>query len=40
MAEALDGCRRILDGEFDDVPEEAFHMIGAVDQAAEKAQRL
>jgi F-type H+-transporting ATPase subunit beta len=40
LSESLDGCRRILDGELDDVPEDAFYMIGAVEQAAEKAQRL
>lgn len=38
--EALDGCRRILEGEFDDVPEEAFLMVGSVDQAVEKATTL
>ncbi|MEQ8234463.1 MAG: F0F1 ATP synthase subunit beta [Gammaproteobacteria bacterium] len=30
---ALDGCRRILDDEFSDLPEAALYMIGAIDEA-------
>ena len=30
LADALDGCERILRGEFDDVPESALYMIGGV----------
>ena len=40
LAESLNGCRRILDGEFDEVPEAALTYIGAVDQALEKSRRL
>ena len=40
LPEALAGCRRILDGEFDGLPERAFHTIGAIEQAVDKAQRL
>jgi F-type H+-transporting ATPase subunit beta len=36
---ALEGCERILDDEFKDYPESALYMIGAVDQAKEKAAR-
>jgi F-type H+-transporting ATPase subunit beta len=36
LADALDGCERILNDEFKDVPERALYMIGAVDEAAEK----
>lgn len=36
---ALDGCERILRDEFRDCPESALYMIGAVDQAREKAAR-
>ncbi|RPH67688.1 MAG: F0F1 ATP synthase subunit beta [Burkholderiales bacterium] len=31
LADTLDGCERILSGEFDDVPERAFYMIGGID---------
>jgi F-type H+-transporting ATPase subunit beta len=37
LAEALDGCERILGDEFKDVPEGALYMIGAVDEAKGKA---
>jgi len=37
LKDALDGCRRILADEFKDLPESAFYMIGAVDEAKEKA---
>ena len=40
VAESLAACDRILDGEFDELPEKAFHNIGAVEQAAEKADRV
>jgi F-type H+-transporting ATPase subunit beta len=33
LADALDGCERILRDEFKDVPEGALYMIGAVDEA-------
>ena len=36
---ALEGCERILDDEFKGYPESALYMIGAVDQAKEKAAR-
>jgi len=33
LADALDGCERILHDEFKDVPESALYMIGKVDEA-------
>jgi F-type H+-transporting ATPase subunit beta len=30
---ALDGCARILNGEYDDYPEKALYMIGTIDEA-------
>ncbi len=33
IEDALDGCRRILDDEFSDYPEEAVYMIGGIDEA-------
>jgi len=38
LKDALDGCRRILADEFKDLPESAFYMIGAVDEARGKAK--
>ncbi len=36
LDDALDGCERILQDEFEDYPESALYMIGAVDEAHEK----
>ena len=30
----------LVEGEFDHLPEAAFYMVGSIDQAIEKAQRL
>jgi F-type H+-transporting ATPase subunit beta len=39
LTDALDGCERILHDEFKDYPESALYMIGAVDEAKEKARK-
>jgi F-type H+-transporting ATPase subunit beta len=38
--ETVRGFREILDGKHDDLPEQAFYMVGTIDQAIEKAERL
>jgi F-type H+-transporting ATPase subunit beta len=38
LQDSLDGCERILNDEFKDLPESAFYMIGAVSEAAERAK--
>lgn len=40
LADALEGCRQILDGEHDDVEERGFGFVGTVEQAVEKARSL
>ena len=37
LEDALDGCARILDDEFKDMPESALYMIGTIDEAQAKA---
>jgi F-type H+-transporting ATPase subunit beta len=37
LEDALDGCERILRDEFKDYPESALYMIGAIDEAKQKA---
>jgi F-type H+-transporting ATPase subunit beta len=34
------GFREILDGKHDDLPESAFHMVGNIEAAQEKSDRL
>ena len=38
--ETVRGFREILDGKHDDLPEQAFFMVGTIDHAVEKAQKL
>ena len=37
LKEALEGCERILNDEFQNLPENAFYMIGNIDEAIKKA---
>ncbi len=38
--ETIRGFREILDGKHDDLPEQAFYMVGTIDDAIEKAEKL
>lgn len=38
--ETIEGFRQILAGEVDDLPEQAFHMVGTIDEAKEKAAKM
>lgn len=40
LKETVRGFREILDGKHDDLPEQAFHMVGTIDEAIEKGERL
>ncbi len=40
LRETVRGFRAILDGEHDDLPEQAFHMVGTIEEVVEKAERL
>jgi F-type H+-transporting ATPase subunit beta len=40
IRESVRGFREILDGEHDDLPEQAFFMVGTIDQVVEKAEKL
>ena len=40
LKETIRGFRGICDGEYDHLPEQAFYMIGSIDQAVEKAKKL
>ena len=39
IEDTLHGCEAILNGEFDDAPESALYMIGAVDEARTAARQ-
>jgi F-type H+-transporting ATPase subunit beta len=40
LKETVRGFREILDGKHDDLPEQAFMMVGTIDEAVEKAETL
>jgi F-type H+-transporting ATPase subunit beta len=40
IAETVRGAREILEGKHDDLPEQAFYMVGSIEGAAEKATQL
>jgi F-type H+-transporting ATPase subunit beta len=40
LADTVRGFREILDGKHDDLPEQAFMMVGGIDEAVEKAKKL
>jgi F-type H+-transporting ATPase subunit beta len=40
IRETVRGFREILDGKHDDLPEQAFYMVGTIDQAVEKAHKM
>ncbi|ACQ94721.1 MAG: F0F1 ATP synthase subunit beta [Tolumonas sp.] len=40
LKETIRGFKGILDGEYDDLPEQAFYMVGSIDEVVEKAKKL
>lgn len=40
IKETISGFKAIVNGEYDDLPEQAFYMVGSIDEAAEQGKRL
>jgi F-type H+-transporting ATPase subunit beta len=40
LRDTVNGFRGILDGKYDDLPEQAFYMVGTIEEAVEQAERL
>jgi F-type H+-transporting ATPase subunit beta len=40
LRETVRGFREILDGKYDDLPEQAFYMVGPIEEAVERAAEL
>ncbi len=40
VEETVRGFKEILDGKYDDLPEQAFYMVGTIDEAVEEAKKL
>ncbi len=40
LKDTIRGFQGILDGEYDELPEQAFYMVGSIDEAVEKAKNM
>ncbi|WP_187648609.1 F0F1 ATP synthase subunit beta [Nitrosophilus labii] len=40
LEETIEGFKGLLEGKYDDIPENAFYMVGNIDEALEKAEKL
>ena len=40
LEDTIRGFREILEGKHDELPEQAFYMVGTIEEAVEKAKRL
>ena len=40
LKETIRGFKGIIDGDYDNLPEQAFYMVGTIDEAVEKAKNL
>ena len=40
LKDTIAGFQGILDGQYDDLPEQAFYMVGSIDEAVDKAKKL
>jgi F-type H+-transporting ATPase subunit beta len=40
LKDTISGFKGILAGDYDELPEQAFYMVGSIDEAVEKAKNL
>jgi F-type H+/Na+-transporting ATPase subunit beta len=40
LEDTIKGFREIVDGKHDDLPEQAFYMVGTIDEAVEKGKTI
>jgi len=40
LKDTIRGFKGIVDGEYDHLPEQAFYMVGTIEEAAEKAKKI
>ena len=40
MAESVKGFKAILEGEYDHIPEQAFYMVGGIEEVVENAKKI
>ena len=40
LKDTIKGFKGIVNGEYDDLPEQAFYMVGGIEEAVEKAKTI
>ncbi len=40
LSETIKGFKAIIEGKYDDIPEQAFYMVGSIDEVLEKKSEL
>ena len=40
LEDSINGFNSILDGKYDDLPEQAFYLVGDITEAIQKAEKL
>jgi F-type H+-transporting ATPase subunit beta len=40
LEDTIKGFKEILDGKYDDLPESAFYMVGTIEEAIAKAEKM
>jgi len=40
LKDTISGFKGILNGDYDSLPEQAFYMVGGIEEAVEKAKKL
>jgi F-type H+-transporting ATPase subunit beta len=40
LKDSVQGFKELIEGKVDDLPEQAFYMVGTLDEAREKAEKL
>ena len=40
IADTVRGFKEIVDGKHDELPEQAFYMVGTIEEAVEKARKM
>ena len=40
IGESISGFREICEGKYDEIPEQAFYMVGGIEEVLEKAEQM
>jgi F-type H+-transporting ATPase subunit beta len=40
LKDTIRGFKEVVDGKHDDIPEQAFYMVGTIEQVIEKAKKM